>query len=54
MNPQITVLSDFQWLMLSDTDSNQIPNQVLNSEPLSFNIPTIANQSEVYTNRINI
>ena len=54
MNPQITVLSDFQWLMLNDADSNQIPSKVLNSEPLSFNLPTIANQSEVSTNRINI
>ncbi len=54
MNPQITVLTDFQWLMLSDIDSNEIPNQVLNSEPFSLNYQTIANQSEVSTNRINI
>ena len=52
MNPQITFLSDYQWLMLSDIESYEIPKQVLNTEPLSLNYLTVFNQPEVTVHRI--
>ncbi len=45
MSPKITVLSEFDWLMLADNDQNQIPHQELNSEPLSLHCPA-RNQPE--------
>ena len=47
MNPIKPVLSDFQWLML-DECQNEIPQQVLNSKPLSQYYPP-KNQPETFS-----
>jgi len=45
MKPQKAVLTDFQWLLI-DCDSNEIPPQEFNSEPLSLDYQR--NQPETY------
>jgi len=47
MKPKITVLTDFQWLMLDDDNQNELPFPVDHSEHLSLHCPS-RNQSETY------
>lgn len=45
MPPKLTVLSEFDWLMLADNDPNEVSQKILNSEPLSLHCPA-RNQPE--------
>lgn len=53
MKPNVTYLSDYAWLMLDDGYLNELPLNVLHSEPLSLHLPTINQNTKTLPTRFN-